>query len=34
VQSLAGSAETRGTPADIIEHHEQQIGMLLAGLPR
>lgn len=34
VESLAGSAKTRGTPADIIEHHKEQIGMVLAGLAR
>ena len=27
------TASNFGTPVDIIEHHEQQISMVLAGLP-
>jgi hypothetical protein len=34
VKSLAEMAATFGTPADIIQHHEQQIAAVLAGLPR
>jgi hypothetical protein len=34
VKSLTEMAGTFGTPADIIDHHEQQIAVLLAGLRR
>jgi hypothetical protein len=33
VGSLLETASNFGTPVDIIEHHEQQISMVLAGLP-
>jgi hypothetical protein len=33
VGSLAENANILGTPRDIIEHHKQQIAILLAGLP-
>jgi hypothetical protein len=34
VESLLEMAGTFGTPADIIQHHEQQIAIVLAGLHR
>lgn len=33
VESLAENASVLGTPQDIIEHHREQIGMVLAALP-
>jgi hypothetical protein len=33
VESLLETASTYGTPADITRHHEQQIALVLAGLP-
>jgi hypothetical protein len=33
VGSLAGSASVLGTPKDIIQHHKQQIAIVLAALP-
>lgn len=32
VESLASSAESLGTPREIIDHHKRQIGLVLNGL--
>lgn len=33
VESLADNASVLGTPQDIVEHHKEQIGIILAALP-
>jgi hypothetical protein len=33
VQVLAAKAQLLGTPADIIEHHREQLGRVFASLP-